>query len=884
METHVLKGPRSLFPGGTTGHFFRDDAHRRCASSVVRAVGVCRGEIGRQMSRRLVVAASSSQSDDDVYDVYDDDDDDQKPRAFLLCPARSETGRERVGMAAAFLRRPPPRVKEEAPNGFERRRRRLEGWEDVFIRLHKRRRTLGKTTANTIPAQTTTPRRKRVGKRRPFDDDGFGGGEGIGESIGERGKSGPDFESVEERQKWFRRWFDQREFEREHGEHGASGRRRRCEQERQREEDGWQRYQQRGKGEIVRGAFAVATSRRAVGVTSFACVGGVFSQAGQSEVREISFQEFKTKLLEQGLVDRIEVSNKSTAKVFIKSKSGASLMSIGNGSSSSDVESFDSGGFGRQNQNQHTQRQQAQQQNQQTHKFSFNIGSLETFERKMEEAQELMGVESSKFVPVTYVSEMYWQGEILRALPTLAILAGWLYFMRRGAVGGMGGMGGPGGGPGGGIFNVGKATVATLDKNAPKVMFKDVAGCDEAKKEIMEFVDFLKMPEKYEKLGAKIPRGALLVGPPGTGKTLLAKATAGESGVPFLSISGSDFMEMFVGVGPSRVRDLFAKAKEQKPSIIFIDEIDAIGRQRGRSGFAGGNDERENTLNQLLVEMDGFGSSQGVVILGGTNRPDILDKALLRPGRFDRQITVDRPDVKGREQIFRVHLQKIALDGPVQEYSERLAALTPGFAGADIANVCNEAALVAARESAEFVVLEHFEKAVDRVIAGLEKKEKVISRVERETVAYHEAGHAVVGWFMEHAEPLLKVSIVPRGSAALGFAQYLPNENVLATTEQLKDMMCMTLGGRAAEDVMLGKISTGAQNDLEKVTKMAYNMTAVYGLNQKNRVTLFPKRRKRFQVAVQRRYRANDRRGSSRFSRKSIRANCRVGEREEIRR
>ena len=577
-----------------------------------------------------------------------------------------------------------------------------------------------------------------------------------------------------------------------------------------------------------------------LGLLLLLALGVSFSQAGQSEVREISFQEFKTKLLEQGLVDRIEVSNKSTAKVFVKSKSGASLLSIGNGSSSSDVESFDSGGFGRQNQNQH-QRQQAQQQNQQTHKFSFNIGSLETFERKMEEAQELMGVESSKFVPVTYVSEMYWQGEILRALPTLAILAGWLYFMRRGAVGGMGGMGGPGGGPGGGIFNVGKATVASLDKNAPKVMFKDVAGCDEAKKEIMEFVDFLKMPEKYEKLGAKIPRGALLVGPPGTGKTLLAKATAGESGVPFLSISGSDFMEMFVGVGPSRVRDLFAKAKEQKPSIIFIDEIDAIGRQRGRSGFAGGNDERENTLNQLLVEMDGFGSSQGVVILGGTNRPDILDKALLRPGRFDRQITVDRPDVKGREQIFRVHLQKIALDGPVQEYSERLAALTPGFAGADIANVCNEAALVAARESAEFVVLEHFEKAVDRVIAGLEKKEKVISRVERETVAYHEAGHAVVGWFMEHAEPLLKVSIVPRGSAALGFAQYLPNENVLATTEQLKDMMCMTLGGRAAEDVMLGKISTGAQNDLEKVTKMAYNMTAVYGLNQKIGLLSFPK-------------------------------------------
>ena len=567
-------------------------------------------------------------------------------------------------------------------------------------------------------------------------------------------------------------------------------------------------------------------------------LGVSFSRAGQSDAREISFQEFKTKLLEQGLVDRIEVSNKSTAKVFLKNKSGASLLSNTSGGSVAD--GFDSGGsFGTAGQNQ--QQQNQQQQNQQTHKFSFNIGSLETFERKMEEAQELMGVESSKFVPVTYVSEMYWQGEILRALPTIAILAGWLYFMRRGAVGGMGGMGGGGGGPGGGIFNVGKATIATLDKNAPKVMFKDVAGCDEAKREIMEFVDFLKSPEKYENLGAKIPRGALLVGPPGTGKTLLAKATAGESGVPFLSISGSDFMEMFVGVGPSRVRDLFAKAKEQKPSIIFIDEIDAIGRQRGRGGFAGGNDERENTLNQLLVEMDGFGSTQGVVILGGTNRPDILDKALLRPGRFDRQITVDRPDVKGREQIFRVHLQKITLDGPVADYSERLAALTPGFAGADIANVCNEAALVAARDAAEFVVLEHFERAVDRVIAGLEKKEKVISRVERETVAYHEAGHAVVGWFMEHAEPLLKVSIVPRGSAALGFAQYLPNENVLATTEQLSDMMCMTLGGRAAEDVMLGKISTGAQNDLEKVTKMAYNMTAVYGLNQKIGLLSFPK-------------------------------------------
>lgn len=387
---------------------------------------------------------------------------------------------------------------------------------------------------------------------------------------------------------------------------------------------------------------------------------------------------------------------------------------------------------------------------------------------------------------------------------------------------------------------MGKATVTTLDKNAKKIMFKDVAGCDEAKAEIMEFVDFLKHPKKYEDLGAKIPRGALLVGPPGTGKTLLAKATAGESGVPFLSISGSDFMEMFVGVGPSRVRDLFAQARGQAPSIIFIDEIDAIGRQRGKGGGFGGNDERENTLNQLLVEMDGFGSKEGVVVLAGTNRPDILDRALMRPGRFDRQISVDRPDIKGREQIFRVHLGGIKLDGKIPHYSERLAALTPGMTGADIANVVNEAALVAARKAATSVNLSHFEAAADRVIAGLEKKNKVISKTERNTVAYHEAGHAVVGWMLEHAEPLLKVSIVPRGAAALGFAQYLPNENLLMTTHQLTDMMCMTLGGRAAEEVMLGKISTGAQNDLEKVTKMAYARVAVYGMNEKVGMLSFP--------------------------------------------
>ena len=545
------------------------------------------------------------------------------------------------------------------------------------------------------------------------------------------------------------------------------------------------------------------------------------------DAREISFQEFKTKLLEPGLVERVEVSNKSQAKVYVKAP--GALVRAQNGAGESYDGSSEIGIAAPRG-----------EKPQGGYKFYFNIGSLDSFERKLEEAQELMGVESKQFIPVTYVNEIFWQTELMRLMPTLLLIGGWLYLTRRSA--GMGGMGGGMGGGPGGIFNVGKATVSTLDKNAKnKIMFKDVAGCTEAKQEIMEFVDFLKNPKKYEALGAKIPHGALLVGPPGTGKTLLAKATAGEAGVPFLSISGSDFMEMFVGVGPSRVRDLFAQARAQKPSIIFIDEIDAIGRQRGRGGFAGGNDERENTLNQLLVEMDGFGTKEGVIVLAGTNRPDILDKALLRPGRFDRQITVDRPDITGREQIFRVHLAKIALDGPVDHYSERLAALTPGFAGADIANMCNEAALAAARENVNSVSLKHFEYAADRVIAGLEKKSKVVNKTERRTVAYHEAGHAVVGWFLEHAEPLLKVSIVPRGSAALGFAQYLPNENLLATTQQLIDMMCMTLGGRAAEQVMLGKISTGAQNDLEKVTQMAYNTVAVYGMNSKIGLLSFPK-------------------------------------------
>lgn len=382
-----------------------------------------------------------------------------------------------------------------------------------------------------------------------------------------------------------------------------------------------------------------------------------------------------------------------------------------------------------------------------------------------------------------------------------------------------------------------------------RFFFKDVAGCDEAKQEIMEFVHFLKNPKKYEELGAKIPKGALLVGPPGTGKTLLAKATAGESAVPFLSISGSDFMEMFVGVGPSRVRSLFQEARQCAPSIIFIDEIDAIGRARGRGGFSGSNDERESTLNQLLVEMDGFGTTSGVVVLAGTNRPDILDNALLRPGRFDRQISIDKPDIKGRDQIFQIYLKKLKLDHEPSYFSQRLAALTPGFAGADIANVVNEAALIAARSDQLKVTLEHFEGAIDRIIGGLEKKNRVISKLERRTVAYHESGHAVVGWFLEHAEPLLKVSIVPRGTAALGFAQYVPNENLLMTKEQMFDMTCMTLGGRASEQVLLGKISTGAQNDLEKVTKLTYAQVAIYGFSEKVGLLSFPQRDDGFEMS-----------------------------------
>ncbi|KAB2046650.1 hypothetical protein ES319_D01G250400v1 [Gossypium barbadense] len=564
-------------------------------------------------------------------------------------------------------------------------------------------------------------------------------------------------------------------------------------------------------------------------VTTLLLVGITYSSlSGPHEQQEISFQEFKNKLLEPGMVDKIVVSNKSVAKVYVRS-------SPRNASQTTDdpVEAPMNGAPARAKTSQY--------------KYYFNIGSVESFEEKLEEAQEALGIDPHNHVPVTYVSEVNWFQELMRFGPTLLIL-GSLWFMGRKMQSGFG-VGGPGGRGGRGLFNMGKAQITKMDKNAKdKVFFKDVAGCDEAKQEIMEFVHFLKNPKKYEELGAKIPRGALLVGPPGTGKTLLAKATAGESGVPFLSMSGSDFMEMFVGVGPSRVRSLFQEARQCAPSIVFIDEIDAIGRARGRGGFSGGNDERESTLNQLLVEMDGFGTTSGVVVLAGTNRPDILDRALLRPGRFDRQITIDKPDIKGRDQIFQIYLKKLKLDNEPSYYSQRLAALTPGFAGADIANVCNEAALIAARNESAVITMEHFEGAIDRVIGGLEKKNKVISKLERRTVAYHESGHAVAGWFLEHAEPLLKVTIVPRGTAALGFAQYVPNENLLMTKEQLFDVTCMTLGGRAAEQVLLGKISTGAQNDLEKVTKMTYAQVAVYGFSDKVGLLSFPQRDDAFEM------------------------------------
>ncbi|ETW87359.1 hypothetical protein HETIRDRAFT_31224 [Heterobasidion irregulare TC 32-1] len=460
--------------------------------------------------------------------------------------------------------------------------------------------------------------------------------------------------------------------------------------------------------------------------------------------------------------------------------------------------------------------------------YYFSIGSVEAFERKLDEAQKEIGIPSHERIPVAYHDEVSAVGALLNFAPTI-LFAGLLFYMTRRA--------GGGGGGGGGIFSIGKSKAKLFNKDTDvRAKFKDVAGMDEAKEEIMEFVKFLKDPTKYEKLGAKIPRGAILSGPPGTGKTLLAKATAGEASVPFLSVSGSEFVEMFVGVGSSRVRDLFASAKKNAPCIIFIDEIDAIGKSRGKGGNMGGNDERESTLNQLLVEMDGFGTQQHVVVLAGTNRPDVLDPALMRPGRFDRHIAIDRPDVSGRKGIFLVHLKPLRLSEKLPEletFAHKLAVLTPGFSGADIANVCNEAALHAARHSSEYVEEENFESAIERVIAGLERKSRVLSPEEKKTVAYHEAGHAICGWFLEHADPLLKVSIIPRGVGALGYAQYLPPDRYLFSSPQMLDRICMTLGGRVSEEIFFGaeNITTGAQDDLQKITRMAFEACANYGMN-----------------------------------------------------
>jgi cell division protease FtsH len=454
--------------------------------------------------------------------------------------------------------------------------------------------------------------------------------------------------------------------------------------------------------------------------------------------------------------------------------------------------------------------------------FYYTIGSVDNFVENLEKLEE-DNIKNNDIV-YRFETRSNWFGEVLSwVIPLVLFIGIWLFIMRR--------MSGGGAGPGSQIFNIGKSKATLFDKDSKvNVTFEDVAGLEEAKEEVEEVVDFLQNPKKYTSLGGKIPKGVLLVGPPGTGKTLLAKAVAGEAGVPFFSISGSDFVEMFVGVGASRVRDLFKQAREKAPCIVFIDEIDAIGRTRGKSAIQGGNDERENTLNQLLVEMDGFSTDKGVILMAATNRPDVLDQALLRPGRFDRQIGVDLPDLVGREAIFKVHLKNIKV---AEEVSAKiLSEMTPGFSGADIANVCNEAALVAARRSKKQVEMDDFNYALDRVIGGLEKKNKIIAPQEKEIIAFHEAGHAICGWFLEYASPLVKVTIVPRGIGTLGYAQYLPKEEYITRTEQLLDRMCMTLGGRAAEDIIFGKISTGAQNDLDRVTRMAYNMIAVYGMNK----------------------------------------------------
>ena len=513
-------------------------------------------------------------------------------------------------------------------------------------------------------------------------------------------------------------------------------------------------------------------------------------------------QEFKQSMLLKGDVERLDlVKNKDKVRVYIKADSL--------------YKDFYKSKFGK--------TAVPKEKVKGVPLFEFEVNDIKSFQERLAETYKANPTLDE--IPAKVISEGEWFGPVANTVLSLLIIIGaWVLLMRK--MGGQGGAGGPGG-----IFSIGKSKATLFDKGAKvNVTFADVAGLDEAKVEVMEIVDFLKNPKKYTALGGKIPKGALLIGPPGTGKTLLAKAMAGEAQVPFFSLSGSDFVEMFVGVGASRVRDLFKQAREKAPCIIFIDEIDAIGRARGRNAIMS-NDERENTLNQLLVEMDGFGGDTGIIILAATNRPDVLDTALLRPGRFDRQISIDKPDVKGRETIFKVHLLPIKTSETLDLH--KLAEQTPGFAGADIANVCNEAALIAARKGKASVEMIDFQDAIDRVIGGLEKKNKIIAPHEKSIIAYHEAGHAVCGWFLEHAYPLLKVTIVPRGTAALGYAQYTPTEQYLYNTDQLMDQICMTLGGRAAEEIFFGKISTGAANDLQQITKIAYSMVTAYGMNSK---------------------------------------------------
>jgi AFG3 family protein len=524
------------------------------------------------------------------------------------------------------------------------------------------------------------------------------------------------------------------------------------------------------------------------------------------DAKEISKQDFTNTMLVGGDVEKVDIiTNKDLVKVTIKKDSlqtkpyYKALLAKSNNSWSS--KTIDKGP-----------------------QFQFSVTKADEFEKEL---REFYTKNPSVQEVTTYSKkEADWLPTVLNfLLPILILVLIWVLLMRK-----MGGGAGGGAGPGG-IFNIGKSKATLFDKGTKvTITFNDVAGLDEAKVEVMEIVDFLKNPKKYTALGGKIPKGALLIGPPGTGKTLLAKAMAGEAQVPFFSMSGSDFVELFVGVGASRVRDLFKQAREKSPCIIFIDEIDAIGRARGKNAIMS-NDERESTLNQLLVEMDGFSGETGIIVLAATNRPDVLDTALLRPGRFDRQISIDKPDLKGREHIFKVHLKPIKISTKVDIH--KLAEQTPGFAGADIANICNEAALIAARKGKEHVEMEDFQDAVDRVIGGLEKKNKIISPEEKKIIAYHEAGHAICGWYLEHAYPLLKVTIVPRGVAALGYAQYTPKEQYLYNTDQLFDQICMSLGGRASEELNFNKISTGAQNDLQQITRMAYAMVTVYGMNDK---------------------------------------------------